>query len=110
MTAEHEHQDELPQRSPVDHQEASTSEANSQITNLTRMVEELTKKHDIQQSQMESITAENQVFKNQLMAINSQAAYSYYYNPYVGYSSGTSAGGWQPATSYNPQGVSAAGW
>ncbi|GMN22374.1 hypothetical protein TIFTF001_040238 [Ficus carica] len=59
---------------------------------------------------MEIITAENQVLKNQLMAINSQAAYSYYYNPYVGYSSGTSAGGWQPATSHNPQGASAAGW
>ncbi|GMN22471.1 hypothetical protein TIFTF001_043528 [Ficus carica] len=75
---------------------------------------------------MENITAENQILKNQLMAINSQAAYSYYYNPYVGYSSGASAGGWQqatshdqqganvgtwrPATSYNPQGTSAGGW
>ncbi|GMN47467.1 hypothetical protein TIFTF001_016643 [Ficus carica] len=46
MAAEHEHQDELPQGSPVDHQEASTSEAISQITNLTRLVEELTKKHN----------------------------------------------------------------
>nr|GMN25019.1 hypothetical protein TIFTF001_043845 [Ficus carica]GMN25057.1 hypothetical protein TIFTF001_043850 [Ficus carica] len=35
MAAEHEHQDELPQGSPVDHLEASTSEAISQITNLT---------------------------------------------------------------------------
>ncbi|GMN64800.1 hypothetical protein TIFTF001_033857 [Ficus carica] len=75
---------------------------------------------------MENITAENQILKNQLMAINSQAAYSYYYNQYVGYSSGASAGGWQqatshdqqganvgtwrPATSYNPQGTSAGGW
>ncbi|GMN59680.1 hypothetical protein TIFTF001_028769 [Ficus carica] len=126
MAAEHEHQDELPQGSPVDHQEASTSEAISQITNLTRLVGELTKKHNNQQSHMENITAENQILKNQLMAINSQAAYSYYYNPYVGYFSGASAGGWQqatshdqqganfgtwrPATSYNPQGTSAGGW
>ncbi|GMN46395.1 hypothetical protein TIFTF001_015577 [Ficus carica] len=60
------------------------------------------------------------------MAIHSQAAYSYYYNPYVGYSSGASAGGWQqatshdqrgtndgtwrPATSYNPPGANARGW
>ncbi|GMN62714.1 hypothetical protein TIFTF001_031786 [Ficus carica] len=44
------------------------------------------------------------------MSINSQATYSYYYNPYVGYSLGTSAGGWQPATSHNPQGASVAGW
>ncbi|GMN34973.1 hypothetical protein TIFTF001_042145 [Ficus carica] len=49
MAVEHEHQDELPQGSPVDHQEASTSEAISQITNLTRLVEELTKKHNDQQ-------------------------------------------------------------
>ncbi|GMN60219.1 hypothetical protein TIFTF001_029324 [Ficus carica] len=126
MAAEHEHQDELPQGSPVDHQEASTSEAISQITNLTRLVEELTKKHNDQQSHMENITAENQILKNQLMAIHSQAAYSYYYNPYVGYSSRASAGGWQqatsheqrganvgtwrPASSYNPQGTSAGGW
>ncbi|GMN51017.1 hypothetical protein TIFTF001_020168 [Ficus carica] len=33
---------------------------------------------------MESINAENQVLKNQLATINTQAAYSYYYNPYVG--------------------------
>ncbi|GMN25023.1 hypothetical protein TIFTF001_043853 [Ficus carica] len=75
---------------------------------------------------MENITAENQILKNQLMAINSQAVYSYYYNPYVGYSSGASARGWQqatshdqqgtnvgtwrPATSYNPQGTSVGGW
>ncbi|GMN26380.1 hypothetical protein TIFTF001_044002 [Ficus carica] len=75
---------------------------------------------------MENIIAENQILKNQLMALNSQAAYSYYYNPYVGYSSGASAGGWRPAasyeqrganegtwrpaTSYNPQGASAGGW
>ncbi|GMN35836.1 hypothetical protein TIFTF001_042294, partial [Ficus carica] len=126
MAAGHEHQDELPQGSPIEHQEASTSEAISQITNLTRLVEELTKKHNDQQSHMETITAENQILKNQLMAINSQAAYSYYYNPYVGYSSGASAGGWlpaasyeqrgtndgtwRPATSYNPQGANAGGW
>ncbi|GMN60132.1 hypothetical protein TIFTF001_029207 [Ficus carica] len=54
---------------------------------------------------MESISAENQVLKNQLMAINTQAAYFYYYNSYVGYSAGTSAGGWQQATPYYPQGV-----
>ncbi|GMN30547.1 hypothetical protein TIFTF001_046433 [Ficus carica] len=102
MTSDREHQEELPQGSPVHEPEASDSGANSQIANLTRLVEELTRKHDSRQSQMESITAENQVLKNQLMAINSQAAYSYYYNPYVGYSSDSSAGGWQPATSHNP--------
>ncbi|GMN71895.1 hypothetical protein TIFTF001_055588, partial [Ficus carica] len=126
MAAEHEHQDKLPHGSPVDHQGASTSEAISQITNLTRLVEELTKKHNDQQSHMENITAENQILKNQLMAIHSQAAYSYHYNPYVGYSSGASAGGWQQATShdqrgandgtwrlatsYNPPGASVGGW
>ncbi|GMN32806.1 hypothetical protein TIFTF001_041791 [Ficus carica] len=110
MAAEHEHQDELPQGSPVDHREASTSEAISQITNLTRLVEELTKKHNDQQSHIENITAENQILKNQFMAINSQAAYSYYYNPYVGYSSGASAGGWQQATSHNQQGANVGTW
>ncbi|GMN24072.1 hypothetical protein TIFTF001_040532, partial [Ficus carica] len=126
MAAGHEHQDELPQGSPIEHQEASTSEAISQITNLTRLVEELTKKHNDQQSHMETVTAENQILKNQLMALNSQAAYSYYYNPYVGYSSGASVGSWRPAasyeqrgandatwrpaTSYNPQGASTGGW
>ncbi|GMN64828.1 hypothetical protein TIFTF001_033902 [Ficus carica] len=110
MTSDREHQEELPQGSPVHQPEASDSGANSHIANLTRLVEELTRKHDSQQSQRESITAENQVLKNQLMAINSQAAYSYYYNPYVGYSSGTSAGGWQPATSRDQQGASAGGW
>ncbi|GMN27998.1 hypothetical protein TIFTF001_044184 [Ficus carica] len=126
MAAEREHQDDLPQGSPIIQQEASTSEAISQITNLTRLVEELTKKHNDQQSHMETITAENQILKNQLMALNSQATYSYYYNPYVGYSSHASAGGWRPvasyeqrgandgtwrpATSYNPQHASAGGW
>ncbi|GMN22508.1 hypothetical protein TIFTF001_045665 [Ficus carica] len=110
MAAEHENQDELSQGSPVDHQEASTSDAISQITNLTRLVEELTKKHNDQQSHMENITAENLILKNQLMAIHSQAAYSYYYNPYVGYSSGANDGTWRPATSYNPPGASAGGW
>ncbi|GMN28335.1 hypothetical protein TIFTF001_041154 [Ficus carica] len=126
MAAEREHQDELPQGSPIIQQEASTSEAISQITNLTRLVEELTKKHNDQQSHMENITAENQILKSQLMALNSQAAYSYYYNPYVGYSSGASAGGWRaaasyeqrgandgtwrPATSYDPQHATAGGW
>ncbi|GMN68320.1 hypothetical protein TIFTF001_037379 [Ficus carica] len=109
MAAEHEHQEELPQGSPADHQEASASEANSQIANLTRLVEELTRKHDSQQSQMENITAENQILKNQLMSINSQAAYSYYY-PYFGYSTGTSAGGRNPATSQHPQSVNTGGW
>ncbi|GMN70147.1 hypothetical protein TIFTF001_039189 [Ficus carica] len=109
MTAELEHQQEFPQESSVDHQESSTSEANSQIANLTRLVEELTRKHDSQQSQMENITAENQILKNQLMSINSQAAYSYYY-PYFRYSTGTSAGGWNPATSQHPQGMNTGGW
>ncbi|GMN62726.1 hypothetical protein TIFTF001_031807 [Ficus carica] len=54
---------------------------------------------------MENISAENQVLKNQLMTINTQAAYSYYYNPYVGYSAGASTGGWQQATPYYPQGM-----
>ena len=44
------------------------------------------------------------------MAINSQAAYSYYYNPYVRYSAGVSAGGWQQATSHNPQSANAGGY
>ncbi|GMN48607.1 hypothetical protein TIFTF001_017766 [Ficus carica] len=109
MAKEREHQEELSQGSPVNHPEASTSGANTQITNLTRLVEDLTRKYGTQQSQMESISAENQVLKNQLMAINSQAAYSYYYNPYVGYSAGTSAGGWQPATSQNPRGTNTGG-
>ncbi|GMN23780.1 hypothetical protein TIFTF001_040493 [Ficus carica] len=59
---------------------------------------------------METITAENQILKNQLMAINSQVAYSYYYNPYVWYSSGASAGGWRPAASYEQRGVNDATW
>ena len=54
---------------------------------------------------MESISVENQVLKNQLMAINTQAAYSYYYNPYVGYSAGANTEGWQQALPYYPQGV-----
>ncbi|GMN47313.1 hypothetical protein TIFTF001_016489 [Ficus carica] len=54
---------------------------------------------------MESISAENQVLKQQLAAVLTQAAYSYYYNPYVGYSAGASTGGWQQATPYYPQGM-----
>ncbi|GMN20627.1 hypothetical protein TIFTF001_039957 [Ficus carica] len=104
------HQEEFSQENPVHHPEASTSGANTQIANLTRLVEELTKKYSTQQSQMEKISTENQVLKNQLMALNTQAAYSYYYNPYVGYSAGASAGGWQPATSQNPRGVNTGGW
>ncbi|GMN22568.1 hypothetical protein TIFTF001_043540 [Ficus carica] len=106
MAAEREHQDDLPQGSPIIQQEASTSEAISQITNLTRLVEELTKKHNDQQSHMETITAENQILKNQLMAINSQAAYSYYYNPYVGHilqPATCERWGWQHATPYHQQ-------
>ncbi|GMN47398.1 hypothetical protein TIFTF001_016569 [Ficus carica] len=110
MAEEREQHEELSQGSPVNHPEASTSEANSQIASLTRLVEELPRKHDSQQSQMENITVENHVLKNQLMAINSQAAYSYYYNPYVGYSSGASDGGWQPAMSHDQQGANARGW
>ncbi|GMN74450.1 hypothetical protein TIFTF001_053157 [Ficus carica] len=105
MADEREHQEELSQESPMNHPEASTSGANSQIANLTRLVVELTQKHTTQQSQMESISVENQVLKNQLMAINTQAAYSYYYNPYAGYSAGASVGGWQQATPYYPQGA-----
>ncbi|GMN54937.1 hypothetical protein TIFTF001_024046 [Ficus carica] len=105
MADEREHQEELSQESPVNHPEASTSGTNSQIANLTPLVEELTRKHTTQQSQMESISAENQVLKNQLMAINTQAAYSYYYNPYAEYSAGASAGGWQQTTPYYPQGA-----
>ncbi|GMN66983.1 hypothetical protein TIFTF001_036049 [Ficus carica] len=110
MAEEREQHEELSQGSPVNHPEASTSGANSQIANLTLLVEDLTQKYNNQQSQMENINAENQILKNQLMTINSQAAYSYYYNPYVGYSSGASAGSWQPATSHNPQGVNTGGW
>ncbi|GMN59019.1 hypothetical protein TIFTF001_028113 [Ficus carica] len=102
---EREHQEEPSQGSPTNQPEASTSGGNAQITNLMRLVEELTRKHNTQQNQMESISAENQVLKNQLMAINTQAAYSYYYNPYVGYSVGASTGGWQQATPYYPQGA-----
>ena len=109
MAAEHEHQDELPQGSQVNQQEASTSEATSQITNLTRLVEELTKKYSDQQNQMENISAENQILKNQLMTLNTQAAYSYYYNPYMGYSSGANAGGWHASTSQNPRGLNTGG-
>ncbi|GMN47446.1 hypothetical protein TIFTF001_016613 [Ficus carica] len=105
MADEREHQEEPSQGSPANPPEASTSGGNTQIANLTRLVEELTRKHNTQQSQMESIIAENQVLKNQLMAINTQAAYSYYYNPYVGYSAGASTGGWQQATPYYPQGA-----
>ncbi|GMN39581.1 hypothetical protein TIFTF001_008816 [Ficus carica] len=103
--AEREHQEKLPQGSPVDHQDASASEANSQIANLMRLVEDLTKKYNSQQSQMENITAKNQILKNQLMSINSQAAYSYYYNPYAGYSAAVNAGGWNQATPQYPQGT-----
>ena len=105
MADEREHQEELSQGSPVNHPKASTSGANTQIANLTQLVEELTWKHNTQQSQMESISVENQVLKHQLMAINIQAAYSYYYNPCVRYSVGANARGWQHATPYYPQGV-----
>ncbi|GMN48557.1 hypothetical protein TIFTF001_017734 [Ficus carica] len=105
MADEHEHQKEPLLSSPANQPEASASEGNAQIANLMRLVEELTRKHNAQQNQMESISVENQVLKNQLMAINTQAAYSYYYNPYVGYSAGASTGGWQQATPYYPQGM-----
>ena len=94
MADEHEHQEEPLQGSPASQPEASTSGGNAQITNLMQLVEELTRKNNTQQNQMESISAENQVLKNQLMAINTHVAYSYYYNPYVGYSVGASTGGW----------------
>ncbi|GMN51816.1 hypothetical protein TIFTF001_020968 [Ficus carica] len=60
--------------------------------------EELSQGSSVNHPKMESINAENQVLKNQLIAINSEATYSYYYNPYVGYSAGTSTGDWQLAT------------
>ena len=110
MAEDHEHQEEFSQESPVHQQEASTSEANSQNANLTRLVEELTQKYSTQQSQMENINSENPILKNQLMTINTQAGYSSYYNPYVGYSSGVSAGGWPQATSHNYQATNVGGW
>ncbi|GMN26877.1 hypothetical protein TIFTF001_040948 [Ficus carica] len=105
MVDEREHQEEPSQGSPANQLEASALGGNVQIANLMRLVEELTQKHNTQQNQMESISAENQVLKNQLMAINTQAAYSYYYNSYVGYSTGACTGGWQQATPYYPQGA-----
>lgn len=72
-----------------------------------RLVEELTQKQNIQQNQMESISAENPILKNQLAAIMTQAVYSYYYNPYAGYSAGASTERWQQAKSYYPQGTGA---
>ncbi|GMN54165.1 hypothetical protein TIFTF001_023308 [Ficus carica] len=93
MVDEREHQEEPMQGSPANQPEASASGGNAQITNLMRLAEELTRKHNTQQNQMESISAENHVLKNQLMTINTQATYSYYYNPYVGYSAGASTGG-----------------
>ncbi|GMN19235.1 hypothetical protein TIFTF001_045150 [Ficus carica] len=74
MADEREHQEEPLQDSPANQPKASSSGGNAQIANLMRLVEELTWKHNIQQNQMESISAENQVLKNQLMAINTQAA------------------------------------
>ncbi|GMN51476.1 hypothetical protein TIFTF001_020632 [Ficus carica] len=94
MSDEREHQEEPLQGSPAAQPEAPTSKGNSQIAHLMRLVEELPRKHNTQQNQMESINAENQVLKNQLTVINMQAIYSYYYNPYVGYSAGESTGGW----------------
>ncbi|GMN51348.1 hypothetical protein TIFTF001_020490 [Ficus carica] len=85
--------------------EASTSGGNAQIANLMLLVEELTQKHNTQQNQMESISAENQILNNQLATITSHAAYSYYYNPYAGYSAGASTGGRQQAMPYYPQGM-----
>ncbi|GMN47595.1 hypothetical protein TIFTF001_016783 [Ficus carica] len=104
MVDEREHQEEPLQGSPANQPEASASGGNAQIANLMRLVEELTWKHNTQQNQIESISAENQVFKNQSMAINTQAAYSYYYNPYIGDSAGASTGGWPQAMPYYPQG------
>ncbi|GMN67289.1 hypothetical protein TIFTF001_036351 [Ficus carica] len=60
------------------------------------LVEELTQKHN-----------ENQTLRSQLAAIMTQATYSYYYNPYAGYSLGASARGWQQATPYYTQGMRA---
>ena len=56
---------------------------------------------------MESISAENQNLRSQLATVITQAAYSYYYNSYIGYSVGTSSGGWQQAMHYYPQGMRA---
>ncbi|GMN69152.1 hypothetical protein TIFTF001_038203 [Ficus carica] len=105
MANEREHQEEPLQGSPANQPEASASRGNAQIANLMRLVEEFTWKHNTQQNQMGSVSAENQVLKNQLIAINTHAAYSYYDNPYVRYSAGASSGSWQQATPYYPQKV-----
>ncbi|GMN52604.1 hypothetical protein TIFTF001_021745 [Ficus carica] len=70
MADEREHQEEPLQGSPANQPEASASRGNAQIANLMRLVEELKRKHNTQQNQMESISAENQVLKNQLILIN----------------------------------------
>ncbi|GMN63387.1 hypothetical protein TIFTF001_032464 [Ficus carica] len=82
------------QNNPDAQPEASTSGGNAQITNLMRLVKELTQKHNTQQTQMESISVENHTLRSQLAIMTTQAAYSYYYNTYAGYSAGTSTGGW----------------
>ncbi|GMN62531.1 hypothetical protein TIFTF001_031621 [Ficus carica] len=65
MLDERELQEEPLQGSPVAQPEASTSRGNAQIAHLMRLVEELTRKHNTQQNHMESISAENQVLKQQ---------------------------------------------
>ncbi|GMN56498.1 hypothetical protein TIFTF001_025619 [Ficus carica] len=59
MSDNHEQQAEQPQNSPSTQSEASTFGGNAQIINLMRLVEELTQKHNSQQTQMESFNAEN---------------------------------------------------
>ncbi|GMN59338.1 hypothetical protein TIFTF001_028436 [Ficus carica] len=60
MADEREYQEEPSQGSPANQPEASASGGNAQIANLMHSVEELTRKHNTQQSQMERISAENQ--------------------------------------------------
>ena len=72
---------------------ASTSGGNAQIAIMIRLMEELTQKNNSQQTQMKRINAENQTLRNQLTTLITQAAYSYYYSPYVRYSARTSVGG-----------------
>ena len=62
------------------------------------LVEELTQKHNSQQMQMENINAENQILRNQLTTLSTQAAYSYYYNPYAEYATRTLGVGSTPCT------------
>ena len=50
--------------SPDAQVETSTSRGNVQIANLMCLVDKLTQKHNIQQTQMESINAKNQILRS----------------------------------------------